>query len=76
MQWNLIGAAFGSGLLMLPTATFSQQYPSKLVRLVIPYPAGGPTDTVGRLLAQRLRTNRSDIPDRQCPRGERCNWGG
>jgi len=65
MQWNLIGAAFGSGLLMLPTATFSQQYPSKLVRLVIPYPAGGPTDTVGRLLAQRLseQTGRTFLID-------------
>ena len=61
----LIGAAFGSGLLMLPTATFSQQYPSKLVRLVIPYPAGGPTDTVGRLLAQRLseQTGRTFLID-------------
>src|SRR3954469_18597794 len=30
------------------------QYPVKPVRLVMPYPAGGSTDTVGRIVAERL----------------------
>jgi tripartite-type tricarboxylate transporter receptor subunit TctC len=65
MQRNLIGAAFASALLMLPTAPFADQYPSKLVRFVIPYPAGGPTDAVGRLLAQKLseQTGRTFLID-------------
>jgi tripartite-type tricarboxylate transporter receptor subunit TctC len=29
-------------------------YPTKPVRLVIPYPPGGPTDFVGRLVGQKL----------------------
>ena len=29
-------------------------YPSKPVRMVIPYPAGGTTDVIGRMLAQKL----------------------
>ena len=29
-------------------------YPSKTVKLVIPYPPGGSTDFMGRLLAQKL----------------------
>ena len=29
-------------------------YPSKPIRLVVPYPAGGGTDTVGRMIGQRL----------------------
>ncbi len=29
-------------------------YPSKPVKLLMPYPAGGPTDILGRLLAQKL----------------------
>ncbi len=32
----------------------AQNYPSKPIRLVVPYPAGGGTDTVGRMIGQRL----------------------
>jgi tripartite-type tricarboxylate transporter receptor subunit TctC len=34
--------------------TFAQAYPSKPVRLIVPFAAGGGTDLVGRTLAQRL----------------------
>jgi tripartite-type tricarboxylate transporter receptor subunit TctC len=35
-------------------ASQAQQYPAKVVRLIMPYPAGGSTDIVGRLVADRL----------------------
>lgn len=31
-----------------------QGYPNRPVKLLLPYPAGGPTDTVGRLVGQKL----------------------
>src|SRR6266850_1299513 len=33
----------------------AQTYPSKPIRLVIPWPAGGPTDIIGRVFADRLQ---------------------
>ena len=32
----------------------AQDYPSRVVRIVVPYPAGGGTDTLARLLADQL----------------------
>ena len=33
---------------------FAQAYPNKPVRLVVPYPPGGGTDTLGRIMAERM----------------------
>ncbi len=29
-------------------------YPSHVITIVVPYPAGGPTDTIARILAERM----------------------
>ena len=34
----------------------AQDYPAKSIRMVVPFPAGGGSDTVARVLAQRLTT--------------------
>ena len=49
---SLLGAA-GAGI-AAGTAHAAGDYPSKPVRIVVPYPAGGSTDTITRLLGQAL----------------------
>jgi tripartite-type tricarboxylate transporter receptor subunit TctC len=46
-------AAFCAALVISGSA-FAQQYPSKPVKVIIPFPAGGVTDIAGRLIAQKL----------------------
>jgi tripartite-type tricarboxylate transporter receptor subunit TctC len=46
-----------AGFFSLTTLQASaQKYPDKVVTIVIPFTAGGPTDTVGRLMAQPMTT--------------------
>ena len=39
---------------LLPQGGYAQTYPSKPVRLLIPYPPGGASDFVGRTIAAKL----------------------
>ena len=41
----------------------AQEYPVKPVRLLVPYPAGGPVDAVARLLAQHLALGQNVLVD-------------
>lgn len=56
-RWFLCGAVIaGSGLVGTPMtlAQDGSDYPSRVVTIVVPFPAGGSTDTIGRFLAQDL----------------------
>jgi tripartite-type tricarboxylate transporter receptor subunit TctC len=37
-----------------PTGAYAQAFPTKVITIVVPFSAGGPTDTVTRLLGQSM----------------------
>ena len=44
-------------LLVLPLTVWAQAYPSKPIRMIVPFPAGGPADIFGRGLAHGMSEN-------------------
>src|SRR6185369_15044371 len=42
------------GLLLATGGAMAQSYPSKPLTMIIPFAAGGPTDVLGRVMAQRM----------------------
>ena len=46
-------------LLAFPAA--AQDYPSKIVRIIVPFPAGGSTDVLARMVAQRLNESHGQL---------------
>jgi tripartite-type tricarboxylate transporter receptor subunit TctC len=47
---RLIALVFAS----LCLAAFAQGYPTRTITMIVPFAAGGPTDTIGRLMAERM----------------------
>jgi tripartite-type tricarboxylate transporter receptor subunit TctC len=53
MLKQMLLGSLASGLLLVGTAG-AQQYPTRALNMIIPFAAGGPQDTIGRLVAQRM----------------------
>src|SRR5262245_7633385 len=43
--------------LSLTFSAAAQTYPTRPITMIVPYPPGGPTDTIGRIFAERMRAS-------------------
>jgi tripartite-type tricarboxylate transporter receptor subunit TctC len=55
MRRLAIAAAIAAMFVALTGPVAAQQYPSRAITMVVPFPAGGPTDTLARILGERMR---------------------
>jgi tripartite-type tricarboxylate transporter receptor subunit TctC len=46
--------AFAALLALFPLGLHAQSYPAKAIRMMVPFPAGGGSDTMGRAIGQKL----------------------
>jgi tripartite-type tricarboxylate transporter receptor subunit TctC len=50
LSLGLAAASLGVG----PNLSWAQSFPSKALKIIVPFPAGGTTDVVARMVAQRM----------------------
>jgi len=43
-----------AALLLFPTLASAQNFPAKPIKLIVPFPAGGPNDIIARVIGQRM----------------------
>lgn len=70
-SFKLFAAATVFALTTPFTTALAQQYPSKPVRLVLPFPPGAPSDLVGRTIGQKLgdQMGQNLVPDNRVGAG-------
>src|SRR5690242_10848713 len=51
---RIIAAAIMAVVACVHTAAADEPYPSRPIRMIVPFPPGGPTDVMGRLISQAL----------------------
>jgi tripartite-type tricarboxylate transporter receptor subunit TctC len=54
MEMNMKKFAAAAALVLCSGHAAAQNYPAKSIRMIMPFPPGGPTDIVGRLIAGKL----------------------
>jgi tripartite-type tricarboxylate transporter receptor subunit TctC len=42
------------GLLLWPAISIGQEFPSRPIRFIVPFPAGGPSDVISRVLTTKM----------------------
>src|SRR5260370_28020705 len=49
--------ASATALVTVPRVAWGQGYPSRPITMIVPYAAGGPTDVIGRIIAEHMRAS-------------------
>src|SRR5712691_12066720 len=49
--------ASSAALVTVSRVAWGQGYPSRPITMIVPYPAGGPTDVIGRIVAEGMRAS-------------------
>jgi tripartite-type tricarboxylate transporter receptor subunit TctC len=52
-----LAAALACAVFQSVSGAHAEDYPSHPVTMIVPFPAGGPTDTLGRILGERMRAS-------------------
>jgi tripartite-type tricarboxylate transporter receptor subunit TctC len=53
-KYIIAALLFAASLLHCADAAYAQGYPNKPIKMVVPFPAGGPTDAMARIVSDRL----------------------
>ena len=53
MNWRIL-STLGLGLVLAAPQSHAAEYPTRPIKLIVPYAAGGPTDVLGRMVADYL----------------------
>ena len=51
---HICGKLLAGLLLLAPAMAAAQEYPAKPIKLIVPFPAGGPNDIVARIVGQKM----------------------
>jgi tripartite-type tricarboxylate transporter receptor subunit TctC len=49
-----LALALTAGAALFATGATAQEFPTRIIRMVVPYPAGGPTDAIARIVAEDM----------------------